>query len=198
MVGDIRFPSYEWLAKLDDSYAHQIPYAAHICGAWVRELLMGKIDADLDMYLHLLPFKRIQINTHGIRHTFDKQGLIDFIAGLNNDGCTLIFQNDGKNDALIETAKEAGFNNIATLFDLSHGAGVLPSEWPSPLDGIYSGYAGGLSPDNVTEQLDKLQNIVGYRNIWIDAETKLRSEDNQLFDLSKVRKFLNSAQDYVL
>jgi hypothetical protein len=87
--------------------------------------------------------------------------------------------------------------NISALFDLSHGAGVLPETWPKPLT-IPCGYAGGLSPEIVARQIERVSALVGDKHIWIDAETKLRSPNDLLFDLEKVRTFLEVAKPWVV
>ena len=83
------------------------------------------------------------------------------------------------------------------LFDLSGGAGILPESWPKA-KGEYCGYAGGLSPENLEEQLEKIKCVVDEdQKIWIDVETHVRSSDDKQFDLDKVRKFLEISKRYV-
>ena len=88
---------------------------------------------------------------------------------------------------------------IAALYDLSHGAGVLPEEWSHPLarTAIPCGFAGGLSPENVASQIEKILLVMGDTPFWIDAETHLRSDGDRQFDLAKVRRFLEAAKPYV-
>jgi hypothetical protein len=57
---------------------------------------------------------------------------------------------------------------------------------------------GGLSPDNLEEQLLKLDEVVGSDTIWIDAETHLRSNGDEIFDLEKVKQFLEVAKSRVI
>jgi hypothetical protein len=82
--------------------------------------------------------------------------------------------------------------NCSTLFDMSHGAGVLPKEWLVPVDGVRCGYAGGLSPENVVEQIKLIESKVGDYELWIDMETQIRSNADQQFDLAKVVSVLES------
>jgi phosphoribosylanthranilate isomerase len=72
---------------------------------------------------------------------------------------------------------------------------VLPDKWPRPVPGIYCGYAGGLGPDNVVEQVKKISEVAGDVPFWIDAETKLFTNDR--FDLDKVRRFLAAVGPYI-
>lgn len=116
---------------------------------------------------------------------------------------------DGVNEELFVWAKNSQTNwlhqnglpdlgyasNVAALFDLSHGAGLLPAEWPSGFPGRYCGYAGGLSPVNVAAQLDRVAEVAG-GPFWVDAETHLRSGDDQVFDLARVESFLAAASEW--
>jgi hypothetical protein len=97
------------------------------------------------------------------------------------------------------------------------GAGILPREWPKPIyldvhpgdDGCgvqqhrYHGYAGGLGPDNLAEQIPLIlaaaagNEHTAEGRIWIDMETRVRSSDDRTFDLAKVRRCLEIAAPYV-
>ena len=70
-------------------------------------------------------------------------------------GKEYIFQNDQKNYEAFHTAESKGVN-VSSLFDLSHGAGVLPEKWPKSPSNIKTGFAGGLGPENIVEQVDKI------------------------------------------
>lgn len=82
------------------------------------------------------------------------------------------------------------------LFDKSGGAGILPNEWPVA-EG-YAGYAGGLSPDNVEHELMRIQEARNGYPVWIDAETKLRSDDDKVFELYKVEEFVTRAYPWTI
>lgn len=139
-------------------------------------------------------FDRVQINTHAQKHSYAEGaiGLLDDL-GLQKE---FIFQYDGVNTALLDEAREYGTNHSA-LFDLSHGVGLLPSQWPDLLPGTKCGYAGGLSPENLEEQIRRIEEKAGDTPIWIDMETHVRSDNDQLFDLGKVRTCLEIASAYI-
>lgn len=203
-LGCTRFPSADWLRELqrvcDSIPKFGLNLSGHICGRWVREILLGKwpleeLTALLgpDFYDHL--FSRWQLNTHGASHEWRPE----FIGGLKLIEAwpaTVIFQYDEVNKEVLAAAVDSGAKNISALFDLSHGAGVLPDFWPGLLPGVPCGYAGGLSPENVAEQCRKIQLCVGEASIWIDTETHLRCESGRFFDLHKVRDFLRNAQPF--
>lgn len=205
-LGCTRFPSAAWLSELQ-SVCDSIPkfginLSGHICGRWVREILLGKWPLEELMtllgphfYDHL--FSRWQLNTHGVSHEWRPE----FVAGLKSIAswpATVIFQYDQANGEVLQAALESGAENISALYDISHGAGLLPDYWPGLIPGLRNGYAGGLSPENVFEQCTKIQMSVGEASIWIDAETHLRCESGRFFDLHKVRDFLRNAQPFTL
>jgi hypothetical protein len=205
-VGDLggsRFPSTEWLKELkklyDENAKSKIHFSGHICGSWVKDIFLKGIwpidrraTADFESIA-----TRWQLNTHGIKHDFKGVMLKPVIQYRHILGNEIIFQYDNENNQALFSC---GDLTVSALFDLSHGAGVLPKKWPKPFAGIPCGYAGGLSPDNIEEQLAILEPIVEDKTIWIDAESYLRSYDSSkgdYFDPNKVAKFLEKAKPWV-
>lgn len=195
--GTTRFPSRKWLRQLVQvDVGHTLNLSGHLCGAWVRGFLTGhlpdfdRIASDLQEH-----FSRFQINTHAEPHEHDA-GLYDLLNFLRPDRQTIIFQLDGRDGTAIaqEAIAHGWTEGIAGLFDLSHGSGVLPKQWPEPIPGLQCGYAGGLSPENVAGQLKKLC-ATANGDTWIDAETHLFN--NGKFDLGRVEMFLEAAKPYV-
>lgn len=185
--GNNRFPSKEWMNSLALIDQNRLQLSCHLCGTYVKEILMGStrfINELGDLWKH---FSRVQINTHGIPHQYDKHGLIQVLK--EHSDKEFIFQYDVVNKNIVD-AVSPECKNISALFDLSHGAGVLPKEWVEPLEGIKCGYAGGLSPDNVEQQIKLIETKVGNGEIWIDMETQIRSNNDRQFDLGKVETVL--------
>lgn len=187
-----RFPSQAWLDELRRVKMYPMQLSMHLCGTWVRSLCIGDglifrdwISAYFDM------FDRIQLNFHA-QPTRANARMATTLMSLNKP---VIFQMDGVNQNLYVQSKTYHIDSYP-LYDLSGGAGVLPEYYPKPM-GKYCGYAGGLSPDNLKEQLDNLSHIVGKTPIWIDAETHLRSSNDEVFDVDKVIRFLEIAKPYV-
>lgn len=189
--GTARYPSLNWLQSLFKQYFTwdlKPALSCHLCGRYVRNLFNEVVEANqLPAGYHPDVFNRVQINFHAIPHG-QSSLLIRNLAqyGLLKE---YIFQYDGVNDGIARTVQEAGFT-ASVLFDKSGGAGILPGSWPKYLDGLKCGYAGGLSPDNVQEQIKLILEAAGNNDTWIDVETHVRSNQDQLFDLEKVRKFL--------
>ena len=108
----------------------------------------------------------------------------------------VIIQLDAVNDHIFDAAVSRHMN-IAGLFDASHGAGVLPAEWPKPRHyEVYHGYAGGIGPENVREQVVKITDtITGSLPFWIDMEGRVRT--NEQLDLTKVMSVLETCKDLI-
>lgn len=198
-IGLNRFPSREWLDTLTyfkKADGAELKLSCHLCGKYVNTVLLGDVASVVESLTKETwsIFDRVQINTHGKSHSISSamfSKLHDFYPEKE-----IIFQYDGKNDGVLPWAETYELNHSA-LFDLSHGVGKLPSQWPDLLPGIKCGYAGGLSPQNLREQIERIEEKAGNTEIWIDMETHVRSDDDRLFDLEKVRECLRISSEYV-
>jgi hypothetical protein len=196
--GGKRFPSKDWLWDLYCLWeGKELALSGHMCGTWVRDLCVGKTTFFKDFGQIWDMFSRFQLNFHAENHLFDYEKLSVLVEQYFGNR-PIIFQMDGVNENAFKF-----FNNekknilMQPLFDLSGGRGVLPGEWPKQLPNQYCGYAGGLSPDNVQKELEKISKIAS-GPIWIDAETLLRSNDDAVFDFGKVVDFLVAAKPWVI
>lgn len=191
-----RYPTQEWLEELRSvAKEHALPLAGHLCGGWVRNLVEGKANVFDEHPEFLEMFPRIQLN-FGSYHTV--QPFLHFLKPYQNQ---FIFQVGVKGKEEKEILLRAGLDmglDLAVLFDRSGGKGVLPAEWPQVMDPFYCGYAGGLGPDSLSEQLSKIADVVGDKTIWIDMESRVRSNDDALFDLEKVQACLEIARPWVV
>jgi hypothetical protein len=85
--------------------------------------------------------------------------------------------------------------NFSLLYDSSYGYGVLPDAWYPPVyESHPMGYAGGLSADNVTKNLNKISAVLpqDYKT-WIDAEGRLMKEDTRHWDVNAVMCYIKHA-----
>lgn len=202
-AGTPRFPSLRWIDKVAELNNERIiggkpsiNLSCHLCGKYVRELLIGNgefITEELDDVWNI--FSRVQINTHAEPHDIDAFYLTSLL-NMHNDK-EFIFQYDGVNGETLLNLQFIPPTHYSTLFDLSHGAGLLPESWPALLPGIKCGYAGGIGPDNIEQQIIKINEIVGDVDTWVDMETKVRSANNQQFDIMKVEQCLRIAEPYI-
>lgn len=192
--GHPRFPTAGWIKKLIE-YKDKLNLSGHLCGKWVRDICAGENTFYKNREHLKNVFKRIQLNFHAYQHRIkDEEKFLDVLESF--EGAQIIFQFDNVNNDIINFARINGIDAVP-LFDTSGGAGVLPGEWPEALR-MYSGYAGGLSPENLMEQMQRIVEKCGDGPIWIDAETHLRSSDDNVFDLDKVQRFLEIAKPWVI
>lgn len=205
--GGPRFPSHGWVTALHQALgATLLPVrlSGHLCGELAAEFLTS-VDPEVP-YRHM--WRRLQVNTHGKLHAVKLANLRKSLQRAHERGEQVIFQGDGVNEDVFAWAHRClniSEANVAILFDVSHGTGALPGTWREPFPYAYCGYAGGLSPENVLEQLESINLTINrstehanrpVRRYWVDAETQLRSGDDLRFDLSKAEAFLREATSY--
>lgn len=206
--GSYRFPSRDWIDDFVQEHG-RANMATHICGRWVRDIYAGKLETIEELPNCVGPSRRIQLNTHGTLH--ETTGLCEALDKINrsrniwypkNPVITevrklFIFQMDGVNDKARAIAEEAGFE-AQGLFDRSGGAGILPDSWPMAPDKPWAayGYAGGLGPENVDEQIKAIE-FAAAGPYWIDMERRVRTDDDSALDMAKVREVLEKMDRYM-
>jgi hypothetical protein len=193
--GSPRYPSPDWLRLLSSAFDDRgVDFCGHLCGSWVRDIVTGAQNHFKDAYPdNWRLFKRVQLNFHGQYHRAH-DGFMDLLSKSGQKDW--IFQHDGENDGLIAHFTKDGRARVFPLFDRSGGAGVVPKAWPAPI-WSYQGYAGGLGGDDFEYQIRRILAVAGEARIWIDMETKVRSDDDSRFDLGKVRRCLEIAAPFV-
>lgn len=197
-----RFPSSSWVTtNIPALGAADVKLCAHLCGGWVRALVLDGDFAWRACYRATgHNYARIQLNFHGEFHRQHPT----FARVIEMDGRQFILQCDSVNDDAVKVLCHSEANTrertfAVPLFDTSGGAGVLPDGWPAHWGpGIYCGYAGGLSPSNVLQQLELIEKAApGPQPIWIDMERQVRTPDDSALDLTKVRSVLEQVAPFV-
>jgi len=202
-----RFPDHNIIINLAKckNILPQMNLSLHICGPFLEKIIN---DGDWNVFYHLrrIPhskginvidcFSRIQLNLSNMISEIQEP----FFESLKNIDQEIILQLKSVegNEELIKKCKKCKKNaNISVLFDASGGKGKLPETWPNSIKNC--GYAGGLTPDNVEEQLCLIKSLVGKNSpTWIDAESGLRFYDQfSQFDLRKVEEFLINSLPFV-
>lgn len=191
--GASRFPSHDWVKNARFEF-HGTPanFSIHLCGQYVRDILNGEFTLLRDRQEDLRLFKRLQLNFHGDQIHSSLERFEEILRTYHSE-FDLIFQMDGVNEPVFHRLRERAIK-ILPLFDQSHGEGTVAKTLEKPLD-MLCGYAGGLGPDNLAEQLGRLEEHVGDREVWVDMETKIRNDKDE-FDLEKVRECLSIAEIY--
>lgn len=214
--GTPRYPSPRWITDLQSlaETTGKLPrLALHINGLWVRNMLIGTLSLPQEL-LHC--FARVQLNFHAERTECRPEEFAKCLKLM--PGHDWIFQLDGASgNKHLDAANEWEVGHCYGLFDVSGGAGILPERWPEPiyLDcqpgesgcGVeswdYCGYAGGLGLENLADQIPLILKAAAGRRytnegrIWIDMETRVRSNSDRQFDLVKVRRCLEIAAPYI-
>lgn len=201
-IGEERYPNFLWLDYLVDAYDDHListtdtnmKLSAHLCGGYTSEMLMIGSDSLAARVLsrHLSIFSRRQLNFNASRHQVDVNGFIAMLKGQPHT--SFIIQQNAANKALCQKVREQGVKNVAFLYDSSGGRGTVASEWKAPIEGYFTGYAGGLSPENLAAELEKIEKVAGDATIWIDTESRVRT--NGQLDMEKVKQFLSIAEKY--
>jgi hypothetical protein len=189
-AGTPRFPDRKWVSWLVELCQFEpMQLSVHVCGKWVREICKGDwrgLWAAHDGLLQVA--KRVQLNFHAHTHAMSSEFFT--CANLYGQYHQLIFQLDGVNDDLMNRARAARIDAVP-LFDRSGGIGKVPDVWPQQTEGVYSGYAGGLGPENLKEELERISQVTQPDGrIWIDMETRVRTEDDQALDMAAVERVL--------
>jgi len=213
--GQPRYPSRKFRDQLLNWTAQRdFNLSVHVQGAWLRALLLGDGAPLADgCGLLILAAQRLQFNFHGGKVDYDALALARELEALALVEKQFLFQHDGCDGADIMKnvlGREPELDCVP-FYDMSHGAGVLPERWPATeYDNKYVGYAGGLGPKNLAEQILLIAKAVGKNKFWIDMETKVRTRgreiqclsadvrrDYDIFDLDKVKRALEICKPFI-
>mmetsp|Transcript_14883 Transcript_14883/g.38417 ORF Transcript_14883/g.38417 Transcript_14883/m.38417 type:complete len:272 (+) Transcript_14883:52-867(+) len=194
-----RYASEDWLAQLGSvNAARTMHLAGHLCSSRVNELLRGDTDFVRRMNKDV-GFTRFQINATKANGTdmslFDTaERASTCVACLRAAFAAVpevefIVQRNSETRPLWELLLESAPPNMSMLFDDSMGLGVSTTTWPSPPSKeLAFGYAGGLSPSNLKDQLQRIDQTAPGRKLWVDMESSLRTvlkDDTDIFDANK-------------
>lgn len=185
------------------SKVHTLRYSCHVCGFWARNVTEGGrkfLDEHHDIVESV---ERLQLN---ISHVVDdlpypRDPFYDAVRALSQAGPRVIIQVKDQ----IPSSLEPLVGTCDFLFDGSGGRGVLANWWPrtSYASGhqghktlVSCGYAGGLNPANLDEQIRLMAEAAEGRPVWIDVESGVRTDE--VLDLDKVRDFLKAASPHVM
>lgn len=213
-------PRYEWLTELlkklqSDQYTNYIlgrkylygliNLAVHINSEWATKICQsGKFPRELYPLLCLRYtggfdvkpiIRRIQINVP--KDAAICASSIDMARMMNeNRDYKFIIQYNEKTADLVHRLYRIGAN-FSPLYDASGGNGISPDAWCGPVfDYGWTGYSGGISPENVANNLTKISAVVpANRDIWIDAEGKLKTDNK--FDIARARQYIKNAENWI-
>lgn len=186
--GTPRNPTYAKRMEIVEEVTPQWT-AAHLCGELVfREILAG----DKSRLTELAIYNRLQLNINARKPIFTDDEILRIYHTLHDQNANIIVQYHADSAAVIKRYCEQipSYRAPDALFDTSKGKGIVPSEWPSPLYGMYCGYAGGISPDNVAQVRADVEKKTQGMPYWLDMETGVRT--NNEFDVDKCWKVMEN------
>jgi len=160
-----RYPSLDFIKKTASKIGERC--ALHLCG---RGAINQFADKKL-VYVTSL-FDRVQINGGVSREAAIPAAERLFPA-------IMITQHNERNMSLIDL----DVRNHALLVDSSGGRGISPDEWLLPPTRKSVGFAGGLGPDNLHDELCRIVKTMNPQRLnesdwWVDMESKLRDKDD--------------------
>lgn len=194
-------PRFDWLKELLHKLnEHKIEnkVALHLNEGFVVYFCDGKVPDEVSDLLTIgKTVGRLQLNFKIGREVFASGNIPNIktleqtikMVGLH----PIILSASQPNMAFIQKAYHRGMK-FDVLFDDSFGEGVAPDMRKPPMfNDLLQGYAGGLSPENITEELAKIAKVAK-GNIFIDAEGKLKQDCR--FSFERAEKFVQNASDF--
>lgn len=179
-----KYPCIKWIEKVFlNSFLEG--KSLHICGkSAVADFIKGRgAAAELSK-----EFPTVQLN-----FKFDEADLDELLEAFERNSDSVIITQHNKNNK--ELWHLVGYDNHAILFDDSGGRGFVRTEYPEPIVPTkVFGYAGGLGPDNISEEMPKILEAANGNIFWIDMETNIRSND--WFDLAKCTQVVNKLLEF--
>jgi len=177
--GGNRYPNYE-------KFVGDLNLSAHFCGWYSREVLENQ---NFDLIRNLpKQFKRVQLN-YNFKNS-NGWNLFELLSFVNEyKEKDIILQYNKSNKVILDrflTIEPP--SNIHFLYDNSGGRGLKIENIESPITDHYTGYSGGLNPDNIDEVCLLINSQKNDQNVWIDMETGVRTNDD--FDILKVKTVL--------
>jgi len=163
----------------------------HLCGSVIERYLNQDADViDLCKKAH-----RIQLNLN-IKNFPSYEKLTEDLIGVmtNHDHSIILQENKTKrnfNLSFLKTIPSTLYVNVSLLHDGSGGFGREITQ-VNPPDGIFfTGYAGGLKPENVVKIVELIENNNPQNEkYYIDMESGIR--ENNVFSINKCQQVINN------
>lgn len=189
--GEQRYPSPQWVQELTKK---DLELSAHFCG-WLARQVLEERNYNL---IRELPnsFKRIQLNYNFKNSSgYKLLSLLEFAA--SDPSRSLILQMNKSNSLVLrELIQEEKLpSNIHFLYDASGGYGKVIERIESHIINQYTGYAGGLNPDNIKKICTMISDDPEQVETYVDLESGVRT-DNE-FDLVKVRDIAEKVSKFI-
>ena len=107
----------------------------------------------------------------------------------------MIQYNKSNSEELDRLLQEDLPQNLHFLYDSSGGRGKVIERIDASLGTAYTGFSGGLNPDNMATICTMVVEDAEEVDVWLDLETGVRTED--IFDLDKVKSVLETTHKFI-
>lgn len=196
---DNRYPNTNTVIQIGAMYRTWIPLALHLCGESVKEFLNDPASYDyITKY-----YKRIQLN-FALKDSDIPSYAQKILAAADYTNKPIILQHNKSKAKLINYIinTRTDMSLIHVLFDASGGHGTVLEKPQKAFEGVFCGYAGGITPDNVTELLFKIREVNNINiGCYIDMESGIRSPikgypDGTWFDVDKCIQVIENSIEW--
>lgn len=195
---------YKWIRQLVDIlYIRKQEYnlAIHVNNDWCDDICNGKIPCALEPLFNASSYyksrplvQRVQLNMpKNTAENFNPQKLKSVINAYNDKEFIIQYKPTTVN--AVQQLHKTGAQ-FSLLFDESGGRSESPESWQKPVYGPehLQGYAGGLTPETVAENLDKIAKVAGKHPTWTDVEGGVQLPTGEFKPDGKPIKLFNSAR----
>jgi len=201
-------PKYKWmdeLIKISENSAKPLNIAIHANYQWCDSFCNGSIPNELLFWFYsqnkitsLPTIKRWQLNIGDNTKFFNANSISQIIKNFPDREFIFPYNNKPSVVGSIKKLNKTGAK-FSLLYDASYGRGKNPTNWQAPaFSFLKQGYSGGLSPENITQELDRISAAVpGNQTIWIDAEGQLMKPGTREFDVQRADTYINGALNWM-
>lgn len=195
--GSERYPSETWRKNFEDACkGTRVKRSMHLCGQAVKDFVNKGPDK-----VPSRNYQRIQLNFNAKSSAWKNPKTLDWMVSQCSwaefwDGSpqNVVIQHNHNNADILPMFEKLG-NQFHVLYDASGGHGKTIADVAGAWKDNYTGYAGGINPDNAVEIFHKIQ-ASNTQNFWMDLESGVRTVDDQ-WDPAKVNQLLRTLQPHV-
>jgi phosphoribosylanthranilate isomerase len=184
----VRYPEYNFCKDfLDWGDINQMVTSIHLCGDVIKRYLNQEQDV-LDLCKKAT---RIQLNLNIADYPDHEKLTDDILTMITTHNHRVILQQNKTKEKFIKVFLNKTKSKINMLYDGSGGFGREITHTPPPDSFHFSGYAGGINPENVVKIVNLIEANNSDNNLYyIDMESGVR--ENNIFSVDKCRQIINN------
>lgn len=198
--GRATYPTFKWIQdylKFVSKNHQDLRHALHVNGDICRDFLNGKLSPELKKLISIT-YQASETPVVGrIQMSLDDKPDLEALAKLVEKLSMFRISFPYNSHTASMLTKAADLFMFDILVDSSAGKGLLPDSWPPIIfPDRFQGYAGGLTPENIKDNLNNISLIVPSDTaIGIDVETGIKGSNGHT-SLKKVHTFVDNVLDW--